>query len=259
MSPKIEDTMLALLSNRKSASALRSLSNTPNTSIDFSSNDFLSLSHLPLVKAAYLTELATHPSFQLGSGGSRLLDGNSPYAEQLEKTIADFHKAPAALLFNSGFDANSGFFACVPQRGDVVIYDEFIHASVHEGMRLSRAGACVSFAHNRVEDLGRKIEGIFRDDANFGRGENNVFIAVESLYSMDGDLCPIAEIVELIERLFPKRNGHIIIDEAHSNGVYGSQGRGIVSSLGLEDRIFARLHTFGKGLACNGGMRLSCS
>jgi 8-amino-7-oxononanoate synthase len=206
------------------------------------------------LKTAYLRELESSSNFRLGSGGSRLLDGNSAYAEQLEKDIAAFHGAPSGLLFNSGFDANSGFFSCVPQPGDLIFHDEHIHASVHEGMRLSRAGARVSFAHNSVEDLRGKLFYHIQNDPLIEAGLRSIFIAIESLYSMDGDLAPLREIVELVDEVLPAGNGHIIVDEAHSNGVYGFQGRGIISSLGLENRIFARLHTFGKGLACNGGM-----
>ena len=252
-SQPLNDAMASLLSKRKTHSALRALSTAPPSSIDFSSNDFLSLSTSSLLKTAYLRELESSPSFRLGSGGSRLLDGNSPYAEQLEKEIAAFHGASDGLLFNSGFDANSGFFACVPQPGDLILHDEYIHASVHEGMRLSRAGACVSFAHNSISDLKTKLKEHIKQDCLIKSGNRNVFVAIESLYSMDGDLAPIAEIVELVETLLPEGNGHIVVDEAHSNGIYGFQGRGIVCNLGLENRIFARLHTFGKGLACNGG------
>ncbi|KAI9048842.1 hypothetical protein LZ554_006700 [Drepanopeziza brunnea f. sp. 'monogermtubi'] len=250
--------MALLLHSRKSNSAFRALTTAPPDAIDFSSNDFLSLSHSPLFKAAYLEELTTSPLFHLGSGGSRLLDGNSAYAEGIEADIARFHHAEAALLFNSGFDANAGFFACVPQRGDVVLFDEFVHASVHEGMRLSRAAARKSFAHNDVSDLRLKIEEVQRGNERVRRGEGNVFVAVESLYSMDGDLAPLEEILGLVEEMLPRGNGLVVVDEAHSNGIYGSQGRGIVCSLGLESRFFARLHTFGKGLACNGAAIL-CS
>lgn len=155
-------------------------------------------------------------------------------------------------MFNSGFDANEGFFACVPQGGDVIVFDAFIHASVHEGMRLSRAGRKIMFEHNSVEDLERILSELLWDE-RVRIGEKNVFVAVESLYSMDGDLCPLKEVIELVERVLPKRNGHVVVDEAHSNGIYGSRGRGIVCSLGLEERIFARLHTFGKAIGCNGG------
>ncbi|KAE9367804.1 PLP-dependent transferase [Stipitochalara longipes BDJ] len=249
--------MTSLLSTRKANSAFRTLTVSPATSKDFSSNDFLSLSTSPILRTAYLSELNSHPNFRLGSGGSRLLDGNSFYAEQLEKEIAEFHGAEAALLFNSGFDANEGFFACVPQNGDAVVYDAFIHASVHEGMRLSRARRKIMFEHNSVEDLRRVLSEYLRDE-DVRKGERNIFVAVESLYSMDGDLCPLREIIELVERMLPSGNGHVIVDEAHSNGIYGPQGRGIVCSLGLEDKVFARLHTFGKAIGCNGAAIL-CS
>jgi 8-amino-7-oxononanoate synthase len=258
-SQPLDRAMSSLLSERKTHSALRALSTAPPTSIDFSSNDFLSLSTSPLLKAAYLQELENSPNFRLGSGGSRLLDGNSTYAEDLEKDIAAFHGAPNGLLFNSGFDANSGFFSCVPQPADIILYDQFIHASVHEGMRLSRAGACIPFAHNSVSDLKVKLLECVKQDVLIKSGERNVFVAIESLYSMDGDLAPIAEIVEAVESLLSAGNGHVVVDEAHSNGIYGLQGRGIVCNLGLENRIFARLHTFGKGLACNGGKFDACS
>lgn len=245
--------METTLSKRKAKSLLRALTIAPSASIDFSSNDYLSLSTSPLLKSAYLQEVESHPDFRLGSGGSRLLDGNSTYVEQLEKDIAGFHGASDGLLFNSGFDANSSFFSCVPQPGDLILHDQFIHASVHEGMRLSRAAARVPFVHNSVADLKAKLSEQIQKDGLIKSGLRNVFVAIESLYSMDGDLAPIAEIVELVESLLPHGNGHIVVDEAHSNGIYGPQGRGIVCNLGLEKRIFARLHTFGKGLACNGG------
>lgn len=253
MPPSIFHAMKTHLDKRKSHSALRCLTTSPPTTIDFSSNDFLSLSTSPLLKSRFLHEIHSHPDFHLGSGGSRLLDGNSLYAEKLEKCIAEFHGAESALLFNSGFDANSGFFACVPQKDDVVLYDEMIHASVHEGMKLSRATQGLSFNHNSVKDLKEKISNLLQRDESVSTGKNNVFVAVESLYSMDGDLCPLKEVVELVERFLPRGNGLIVVDEAHSSGVYGENGRGVVCALGLEERVFARLHTFGKALGCNGG------
>ncbi len=249
----LQDSLQNRLLKRAQTSSLRTLTLSPASSADFSSNDFLSLSTSPLLRSAFMTELTTtHCAHAIGSRGSRLLDGNSSYAEALERSIAAFHKAPAGLLFNSGFDANAGFFACVPQPGDVIFYDEFIHASVHEGMRLSRASTGVPFRHNCVGDLERRIEEVVRDEG-VRLGKRNVFVAVESLYSMDGDLAPLKEIVELVKRVLPNGNGHVVVDEAHSTGIYGPNGRGIVCMLGLEKRVFARLHTFGKGLGCNGG------
>lgn len=252
----IAASLQAALSHRRALSRLRRLTLPPANAIDFSSNDFLSLASSTLLRSTFLDELARHPDHPLGSGGSRLLDGNSSYAETLENTVASFHNAEAGLLFNSGFDANSGVFGCMPQPGDAVVYDELIHASVHEGMRLSRARVRVSFIHNSLSSFRDVLQWVLDDDQAVREGKNNVFIAIESLYSMDGDLAPLAEMVGITEDLFPFQNAHFIVDEAHATGVIGSRGRGLVSELGLEQKIFARLHTFGKALACNGGLRL---
>jgi 8-amino-7-oxononanoate synthase len=252
-SSSLQNAMTTHLANRRASSSLRSLTTAPTNSIDFSSNDFLSLSTSPLLKNAFFQELQSNPGLRIGSGGSRLLDGNSKYAEALERDIAAFHNAPAGLLFNSGYDANTGFFATVPQAGDVVLYDEFIHASVHEGMRLSRAEKTLLFKHNSVSSLKSRLDELRNSDIDITEGSRDVFIAVESLYSMDGDLAPLVEIVEAVESLLPLGNGHVIVDEAHSTGVFGEKGRGVVCSLGLEKRVFAKLHTFGKAIGCNGG------
>ena len=247
------------LDNRKSQSTIRSLTIQPPNSVDFSSNDFLSLATSQKLRDLYLEELRTGPSTaHLGSGGSRLLDGNSTYAEQLEDDIAAFHRAEKGLLCNSGFDANVGLFSCLPQPRDVIVYDEFIHASVHDGMRLSRAGRKIAFAHNSADALMSVIEQLIDSDEAIVTGHRNVFIAVEAVYSMDGDVAPLKDIVHVIQKLLPLGNGHLIVDEAHSNGVLGPQGRGLVCELGLEDQTSVRLHTFGKALACNGGTQMYC-
>jgi 8-amino-7-oxononanoate synthase len=238
-----------LLDRRKQQSRLRSLKASPAASVDLSSNDFLSLSTSLSLKSEFLNEVSRIP--RLGSTGSRLLDGNSAYAENLEREIADFHNAPAGLLVNSGFDANVGMFSCLPQPGDVVVYDELIHASVHDGIKASRAARNLAFAHNSVSDLKIVLEEVMWKSS--GRQPFNVFIAVESVYSMDGDLSPLKEIVELVEACFPNKNAHLIVDEAHATGLYGEKGKGRVCELGLEHKVFVRLHTFGKALACNGG------
>ena len=258
----LEITLQKKLESRCLNSTLRKLTTTPPGAVDFSSNDFLSLSTSAQLRSAFLTELTCRgpggEAFPLGSGGSRLLDGNSHYADALEREIAAFHGAASGLLWNSGFDANAGVFACVPQPGDVIVYDELIHASVHDGMKLSRATTRVPFAHNCVEGLRTVLERRMAEDQGLATGRSNVFIAVESVYSMDGDLAPLAEVVALVDELLPRKNAHIIVDEAHATGVIGPHGRGLVSQLGLENRIFARLHTFGKALACSGAIVL-CS
>ena len=241
-----------LLQRRRQESKLRDLKASPAGSVDFSSNDFLSLSTSGPLRSLFLQEL-DKATPQLGSTGSRLLDGNSTYSEDLERDIAVFHGGQAGLLANSGFDANVGLFSCLPQPGDIILYDDLIHASVHDGMRLSRAARSLSFAHNSVSDLAEKLETCMNEDLLLRAGKRSFFIAVESVYSMEGDLAPLADFVETVESLCPCRNAHIIVDEAHSTGVYGANGKGRVCELGLEDRIFIRLHTFGKALACNGG------
>jgi len=162
------------------------------------------------------------------------------------------------LLFNSGFDANVGFFSCIPQTGDVVVYDEYIHASVHDGVKASRArDAQFSFSHNSLKDLRKLLVSLNQDRSALRSGQNSLFLAVESLYSMDGTFAPLREIVDLLDEVFPLKNAYLVVDEAHSTGIYGRQGRGRVALLGLEDRVLARLHTFGKALAANGAVILT--
>ena len=252
---RLNDALTNALDKRKAQGTIRNLSIQPPGSVDFSSSDFLSLATSQELREAYLEELRTGPStVHLGSGGSRLLDGNSSYAEELENDIAAFHRAEKGLLCNSGFDANAALFSCLPQPGDAIVYDEFIHASVHDGMRLSRAGQKLAFAHNSAAALNATLVQLLCSDGEIKSGRRNVFIAVEAVYSMDGDVAPLKEMVRVVHEMLPLGNGHLIVDEAHSNGVLGLQGRGLVCQLGLEKEVSVRLHTFGKALACNGGM-----
>ncbi|KAL1960277.1 hypothetical protein VTO42DRAFT_8237 [Malbranchea cinnamomea] len=252
-------TMQAALEQRDARQTRRRLTPIPASAADFSSNDFLSLGSSPAFRDRYLENLRqVSASHRLANNGSRLLDGNSQYAEDLERFIADFHNAPCGLLFTSGFDANVSVFSCVPQPGDIIIHDELIHASTHNGMRLSRAGKRIPFKHNSVEALELVIRTEKDRDPLINRGTRNVFVAVETVYSMDGDFAPIKEMLDAMERLLPNKNGHMIVDEAHSTGVFGPRGAGIVQALGVEHRVFLRLHTFGKAVAANGAIVL-CS
>ncbi|KAK1989730.1 aminotransferase class I and II [Colletotrichum falcatum] len=291
---RLDKVFAAILARRESKGQLRKLTVVPPGTVDFSSNAYLSLSALPDIQRRYLARIeaqlggspgASSPGGGdgaktplLGSGGSRLLDGNAPAAESLERDVAAFHRGPAGLLFNSGFDANVGLFACGPQPGDVVVHDELVHASVHDGARLSRAGKIVAFAHNAVEPAGggrtgaaaRKwpqslsevLAGLADGDGDDGRqvrdGSRRVFVAVEAVYSMGGDVAPLREVVECVERHLPRGNGLVVVDEAHSTGLLGARGRGLVCDLGLEDRVWARVHTFGKAMGCSGAIVL-CS
>ncbi|RMZ92686.1 hypothetical protein DV736_g114, partial [Chaetothyriales sp. CBS 134916] len=252
VSTGLEKRLQEVLNQRQQSSKLRSLKPSPAQSVDFSSNDFLSLSSNAEFRADYLRALSTR-EFPLGSTGSRLLDGNSTFAEKLEQDIAAFHGSEAGLLTNSGFDANVSIFTYLPQPGDIIVFDELIHASVHDGMRQSRARATLAFRHNDIGHL-RKVLIRFSNKSI----PSNIFVAVESVYSMEGDLAPLMEMAELIEELFPGGNAHMIVDEAHATGIYGPLGAGRVSELGLENRVSIRLHTFGKALASNGAIIL-CS
>ncbi|KAI0160803.1 PLP-dependent transferase [Xylariaceae sp. FL1272] len=289
----LEETMETLLARRKSHNKLRRLTAVPPGAVDFSSNSYLSLSSNASIQKAFVSELqdATGDDVEtgaprasvLGSGGSRLLDGNSAYAEELERNIAAFHGAQAGLLFNSAFDANIGLLSCVPQPGDVILYDELIHASVHDGMRLSRAGQRLPFSHASVTDdvwgvdvgngedpgsSGVAVKGLDQvleqitsgvEGARVRSGNLNVFVCVEGMYSMDGDIVDLKRVCEVVEQRLPLGNGYIIVDEAHSIGVLGERGRGLVSELGLESRIWARVLGFGKAMSCAGGIVLCSS
>ncbi|MBS1689958.1 MAG: 8-amino-7-oxononanoate synthase, partial [Bacteroidetes bacterium] len=175
-----------------------------------------------------------------GSTGSRLLSGNTIEATELEKEIALFHKAEAALLFNSGYDANIGLLNCISNRHTTILYDELCHASIIDGIQLSQASKCYKFQHNDLQDLEEKLSRTDR--------EQPTIIIVESVYSMDGDIAPLKEMCNLTERY----NAHLIVDEAHATGIFGTHGEGLVCSLSLQEKVFARVHTFGKALGCHG-------
>lgn len=208
---------------------------------DFSSNDYLGLADAPELRAAVSAALAR--GVPVGSGGSRLLRGNHPEHAALEQEAAAFFGRETALYFSSGYAANAALFATLPQRGDLVVHDALVHASAHEGMRLGRA-ECRAAHHNDVQAFDEAI-GAWR--AAGGRGR--VWIAVESLYSMDGDLAPLDDLAALARR----HEAVLVIDEAHATGVFGPQGRGLAAALaGREDVV--TLHTCGKALGCEGAL-----
>ena len=180
--------------------------------VDFSSNDYLSFSTNSEVGEDYLRKLAKLGRPALGASGSRTASGNSPRHVELENRLASLHGTEAALLFNSGYDANVAVWAYVPQPGDIVLFDELIHASIHEGLRLSRAGTKIQFAHNSVQELCTQLRKVCELSA-VSKGATNVFLALETLYSMDGDLAPLESISSVVKELFPKGNCYVIVDE----------------------------------------------
>jgi 8-amino-7-oxononanoate synthase len=231
-----EDFLEKKMKERSEANALRTLTVTKGKK-DFCSNDYLGI-----VKNKLLEE-AVKENLSHGSTGSRLLSGNYSLIEETENLIADFHEAGAGLIFNSGYDANLGLLSCVPQKGDVIIYDQLSHASIRDGIRLSFASS-FSFLHNDMVDLEKKLSA----------QENslqNIFVVTESVFSMDGDMAPLEE----IDRLCTKYNASLVVDEAHATGVIGEKGEGLVQHSGIKN-CFARVHTFGKACGCHGAVVL---
>ena len=224
------------LGQRKEQNSFRQLKLTGNKT-DFCSNDYLGIVYNNLLNDKIAHGLKT------GSTGSRLLAGNYHLIEETEKQVAAFHKAEAALIFNSGYDANLGLLSSVPQKGDIILYDQLCHASLRDGIRLSFAQS-FSFTHNDIEDLGKKLRLLPVNT------ERNTFIVTETVFSMDGDLCPLPDLIHLSKQY----NAHLIIDEAHAIGVVGKTGEGLSQHENLQEEIFCRIYTFGKACGCHGAV-----
>jgi 8-amino-7-oxononanoate synthase len=251
-------SLLNKLAERKVLNAYRQLRFTNPEIVDFCSNDYLGIvkkdllsidnSELSIVNNEWAKSVATLSSVRpylsslsSGSTGSRLLSGNYELLEVTESMIATFHNAEAALIFNSGYDANVGLLSSVPQKGDTIIYDSLSHASIRDGIRLSFAQS-YSFLHNDINDLEKKLQ----------HASGTVYVITESVFSMDGDICPLADLVTLCD----KYGAYLIIDEAHATGIIGNRGEGLVQQAGLQDKVFARVHTFGKACGCHGAVVL---
>ncbi len=230
---RIDEYLAKKLAARKTQNAYRELQ-LPSGLIDFCSNDYLGLARQELKPSA--TSLS--PT-SWGATGSRLISGHSLLAEQLELFLAQFHQTEAALLFNSGYQANLGLLSCLSTRHDTIVYDQLIHASLRDGIQLSPAKA-FNFAHNDIEDLTRKLQ----------RAKGQKIVVIESIYSMDGDEAPIADILSVCEQY----DAQLIVDEAHATGVFGPAGEGVVVARGLQDKVWVRIHTFGKAVGAHGAV-----
>ena len=229
---KLQDKLQKRVENH----SLRSLPQGTDR-VDFSSNDYLGLSQDVNVfhrAHEYLVEFELQ---QNGATGSRLISGNHELYHQVESFLSEFHQAESALIFNSGYDANIGFFSSVPQRGDVILYDELAHASIRDGIIMSNAKS-YKFKHNDLDHLRELLEKSKETDT--------IYVVTESVFSMDGDSPDLREIATLVNEF----NAHLIVDEAHSVGVFGNQGIGLLQDLEVE--VFARIITFGKALGCHG-------
>jgi 8-amino-7-oxononanoate synthase len=234
---KAKNFLDARLNERETAGTLRTLK-PDNNLIDFCSNDYLGFARSGALKQKTEQFLGSYPNYLNGATGSRLLSGNSNFCEQLESEIAHDQNAQAGLIFNSGYDANLGLFSSIAQRGDTIITDELIHASIIDGARLSYANRYI-FKHNNLASLEDKLK----------HAKGNIFIAVESIYSMDGDTAPLKDIIALAKPY----NAYVIVDEAHAVGVFN---KGLVNELGLQNEVFATLVTFGKALGTHGAIVL---
>ncbi|KXH84306.1 aminotransferase class I/II-fold pyridoxal phosphate-dependent enzyme [Chryseobacterium kwangjuense] len=221
------------LDQRKEAGILRTLK-PELTGIDFFSNDYLGLARNEKFQFKLLQLVQENPKLLTGSSGSRLISGNSNTVTEVENYIAGQHHYPEALLFYSGYNANLALFSALPDRHDVIIVDEKIHRSVHDACKMSHAKK-IKFRHNDLEDL----ENILKKQMA------TCYIAIESLYSMDGDLAPITDVAVLAK----KYNAALIVDEAHAFGVFGY---GLIEKYQLQEDVFAAVITYGKALGVHG-------
>jgi 8-amino-7-oxononanoate synthase len=238
-SMKLPKSIHQKLQQRLENNALRELP-ASNTLIDFASNDYLGFAKSETIFYQTHNALLQKNIKINGATGSRLLSGNHSLYQTTETFVAHFHQSESALIFNSGYDANVGFFSCVPQRNDIILYDELCHASIRDGIQMSKAKS-YKFQHNDLEDLEALIKRLQNQHVE-------VYIVTESVFSMDGDTPNLNELVQLTQ----KYNSYLVIDEAHALGVFGEKGEGIIQNLQLQDKILARIMTFGKGLGCHG-------
>jgi 8-amino-7-oxononanoate synthase len=228
------------LENRKQEKAFRSLKRSSSL-IDFSSNDYLGLASSENIYNKAHEILKENELLVNGATGSRLLSGNHILYDLTENYLAEFHQTEAALIFNSGYDANIGFFSSVPRRGDFIFYDELVHASIRDGIAMSHAKA-YKFDHNNSEELQNKLAKIEKTD------DSELYIVTESVFSMDGDMAPLEHFAKISEEF----GAFLIVDEAHATGIFGEKGEGLVQELKIQDKVFARLNTFGKAPGCHG-------
>lgn len=234
---KLPKTLADKLAIREGNKALRQLS-MPNQQVDFASNDYLGFAKSKDIFSKTHQYLIEQNLQVNGATGSRLLSGNHYLYQITEDTIRYFNQSEAALIFNSGYDANVGFFSSVPQRTDVILYDELCHASIRDGIQMSHAKS-YKFQHNDFDDLQKRLEKLEVE---------TIYIVTESVFSMDGDTPLMEQLVLLVERF----KAYLVVDEAHALGVFGEHGEGVIQSLGLQNKVFARIMTFGKGLGCHG-------
>jgi len=232
-----------VLENLAAKGRLRALTQTRGR--DFTSNDYLALAESDHLRQAAAEALAR--GVPLGAGGSRLLRGNHPEHEALEEEAASFFGSETSLYFPTGFAANAAIAATLPRREDLIVYDSLIHASFRDGLEPGRIQA-IEAPHNDANAMDTIIKG-WRAGGGPGKNKGRIWIAVETLYSMDGDRAPLADLVALASR----HDAMLILDEAHATGVHGDQGRGLGAQYEGAPNIIS-LHTCGKGLGAAGAL-----
>lgn len=232
----LERFLSGKLAARDAEGSRRHLKVTAPQLVDFTSNDYLGLARATDL-AAMIRDTTDRFSGPNGATGSRLLSGNHAYTEETEQYLAQRFAAEAALIFNSGYTANLGVLSALPQRDDTILYDELAHACIKDGARLSMARR-YSFRHNDLHDLENKLK----------KSSGKKFIAVESIYSMDGDACPLEDLIALAQQY----HAYIILDEAHSTGIWGDGGSGMAVARQLQEHIAVRIYTFGKAMGIHG-------
>ena len=267
-----ENTVLArmqkALDERQKRGVLRTLSSRVGADkkllVDFCSNDYLGLSRDRELRRLIEEECklaedivgADNDAAVIGSGGSRLLSGNNLYIESLERDLAALHKREGCLLFNSGYTANLSMVSCMATGADVILYDELSHNSLREGLKLGRQRRADAFKHNSIEHLRSLVSEVLAEETEEdAKAATNIFVVVESVYSMDGDVGPLREFLDLCEEM-SVRPGQIclVVDEAHGTGVFGPRGLGVVEGLGLEGHpsLLCTIHTYGKAYGVHG-------
>jgi len=232
----MENFLKEKLDERKQKGLLRTLASSDSL-IDFLSNDYLGLARSEVLANRIQSRLDQLGFQGNGGTGSRLLSGNHAAYERLETYLSSLFKSEACLVFNSGYAANQALVSCVAGKGDTILYDQLSHVCLKEGAWLSKAKS-FAFQHNDIPDLEAKLK----------RAEGRVFVITESVFSMDGDEAPMAELIAVCK----KYKAYLIVDEAHSTGVFGLAGAGWLIERGLEQEVFARVYTFGKGMGVHG-------
>ncbi len=240
MKNALNHRLIQQLEKRKNENAFRALNELNPKAIDFCSNDFLGIRKNSAL-ISQIRDQINHSNFtHLGAGASRLLGGNNASMNRIEVLLAKMFESEAALFMNSGYLANLAFLSTLPSRNDVIFYDEHCHASIKDGMRLSLADK-KSFRHNDVVDLEKRLH-------QYADKVNSSYVIVESLYSMDGDFCHLKDVLKVCQ----KYNAYVVVDEAHSTGLYGEKSGSWVVEQNLQNDVFARIHTFGKAVGMSG-------